>query len=98
MSEKDHIADALLAGFDQHGRKDLPWQTNRTPYRVWVSEIMLQQTQVGTVIPFYERFMGQLPTVEDLAAAAEARRQQQHRPLHVDGRRLVGRRDVEHRL
>ena len=71
MSEKDHIADALLAWFDQHGRKDLPWQTNRTPYRVWVSEIMLQQTQVGTVIPFYERFMGQLPTVEDLAAAAE---------------------------
>ena len=71
MSEKDHIADALLAWFDQHGRKDLPWQTNRTPYRVWVSEIMLQQTQVGTVIPFYERFMAQLPTVEDLAAAAE---------------------------
>ena len=71
MSEKDHIADALLAWFDQHGRKDLPWQTNRTPYRVWVSEIMLQQTQVSTVIPFYERFMAQLPTVEDLAAAAE---------------------------
>ena len=71
MSEKDHIADALLAWFDQHGRKDLPWQTNRTAYRVWVSEIMLQQTQVATVIPFYERFMAQLPTVEDLAAAAE---------------------------
>ena len=71
MSEKDHIADALLAWFDQHGRKDLPWQTNRTPYRVWISEIMLQQTQVSTVIPFYERFMAQLPTVQDLAAAAE---------------------------
>ena len=71
MSEKDHIADALLSWFDQHGRKDLPWQTNRTPYRVWVSEIMLQQTQVSTVIPFYERFMKQLPTVEALAAAAE---------------------------
>ena len=71
MSEKDHIADALLAWFDQHGRKDLPWQTNRTPYRVWVSEIMLQQTQVSTVIPFYERFMAHLPTVEDLAEAAE---------------------------
>ena len=71
MSEKDHIADALLAWFDQHGRKDLPWQINRTPYRVWVSEIMLQQTQVGTVIPFYERFMAQLPTVQDLAEAAE---------------------------
>ena len=71
MSEKDHIASALLAWFDQHGRKDLPWQTNRTPYRVWVSEIMLQQTQVSTVIPFYERFMAQLPTVEQLAEAAE---------------------------
>ena len=71
MSEKDHIADALLAWFGQHGRKDLPWQINRTPYRVWVSEIMLQQTQVSTVIPFYERFMAQLPTVEDLAEAAE---------------------------
>jgi len=71
MSEKDHIADALLEWFDQHGRKDLPWQTNRTAYRVWVSEIMLQQTQVSTVIPFYERFMAQLPTVEDLAHAAE---------------------------
>ena len=71
MSEKDHIPEALLAWFDQHGRKDLPWQTNRTPYRVWVSEIMLQQTQVSTVIPFYERFVAQLPTVEDLAVAAE---------------------------
>ena len=71
MSEKDHIADALLSWFDQHGRKDLPWQTDRTPYRVWVSEIMLQQTQVSTVIPFYERFMAQFPTVEDLAHAAE---------------------------
>ena len=71
MSEKDHIADALLEWFDQHGRKDLPWQTNRTPYRVWVSEIMLQQTQVATVIPFYERFMAQFPSVENLAEAAE---------------------------
>jgi len=71
MSKKDHIADALLEWFDQHGRKDLPWQTNRTAYRVWVSEIMLQQTQVSTVIPFYERFMAQLPTVKDLAHAAE---------------------------
>jgi len=71
MSENDHIADALLEWFDQHGRKDLPWQTNRTPYRVWVSEIMLQQTQVSTVIPFYKRFMAQLPTVKDLADATE---------------------------
>ncbi len=71
MSGKDHIAGALLHWFDQHGRKDLPWQRQRTPYRVWVSEIMLQQTQVGTVIPFYERFMARLPTLEDLAIAPE---------------------------
>ena len=71
MSEKDHITGALLHWFDQHGRTDLPWQKQRTPYRVWVSEIMLQQTQVSTVIPFYEGFMARLPTVEDLAAAPE---------------------------
>ena len=71
MSSPDHIADALLGWFDRHGRKDLPWQHDRTPYRVWVSEIMLQQTQVTTVIPFYQRFMAALPSIEDLAAAAE---------------------------
>ncbi len=51
------FADAILAWFAQHGRKDLPWQQQPTPYRVWVSEIMLQQTQVQTVIPYYQRFM-----------------------------------------
>ena len=71
MSSPDHIADALLEWFDCHGRKDLPWQHDRTPYRVWVSEIMLQQTQVATVIPFYQRFMSALPSIEDLAAAPE---------------------------
>ncbi len=65
------ISDALLTWFDRHGRKDLPWQQDRTPYRVWVSEIMLQQTQVATVIPFYERFMAMLPSIELLAAAPE---------------------------
>lgn len=65
------ISDALLTWFDRHGRKDLPWQQDRTPYRVWVSEIMLQQTQVATVIPFYERFMAMLPSIESLAAAPE---------------------------
>lgn len=63
------IADALLAWFDHHGRKDLPWQTDPTPYRVWVSEIMLQQTQVATVIPFYRAFMERFPEVRALAAA-----------------------------
>jgi len=61
----------LLAWFDQYGRKHLPWQQNKTPYRVWVSEIMLQQTQVATVIPYYERFMAQFSDVAALAAAKE---------------------------
>ncbi|MEO8466946.1 MAG: A/G-specific adenine glycosylase [Gammaproteobacteria bacterium] len=63
------LAPRLLAWFDAHGRHDLPWQRERTPYSVWVSEIMLQQTQVGTVIPYYERFMAQFPTVAALAQA-----------------------------
>jgi A/G-specific adenine glycosylase len=65
------FAHQLLDWFDLHGRKNLPWQQNRTAYRVWVSEIMLQQTQVATVIPYYERFMASFPTVEDLAAATQ---------------------------
>lgn len=63
------IGTRVLAWFDQHGRKNLPWQLAISPYRVWVSEIMLQQTQVQTVIPYYERFMRELPNVRDLAAA-----------------------------
>lgn len=62
---------ALLRWFDEHGRKDLPWQINKTPYRVWVSEIMLQQTQVTTVIPYYDRFMKRFPTLKSLASAPE---------------------------
>lgn len=63
------FSHSLLAWFDQHGRHDLPWQIDRTPYRVWVSEIMLQQTQVTTVIPYFTRFMERFPTVEQLANA-----------------------------
>ncbi|MBK9428202.1 MAG: A/G-specific adenine glycosylase [Gammaproteobacteria bacterium] len=59
----------LLAWFDCHGRHDLPWQRERSPYRVWLSEIMLQQTQVGTVIPYFERFVAAFPDVAALAAA-----------------------------
>ncbi|MEK7759088.1 MAG: A/G-specific adenine glycosylase [Pseudomonadota bacterium] len=59
----------LLAWFDRHGRKDLPWQDSRDPYRIWVSEIMLQQTQVSTVIPYYERFLKRFPDVQTLARA-----------------------------
>ncbi len=63
------FAAAVLDWFDAHGRKHLPWQQDTTPYRVWVSEIMLQQTQVSTVIPYYERFMERFPHVQALAAA-----------------------------
>jgi len=65
------FSDALLTWFDLHGRHSLPWQVSPTPYRVWVSEVMLQQTQVATVIPYYERFMARFPDVATLAAAAE---------------------------
>jgi A/G-specific adenine glycosylase len=63
------FAQTLLAWFDRDGRHDLPWQHPRTPYRVWLAEIMLQQTQVQTVIPYYARFLAALPTLPDLAAA-----------------------------
>src|SRR6185503_14883531 len=66
---RDEVAAPLLAWFDRAGRKHLPWQRNPTPYRVWVSEIMLQQTQVATVLGYYERFMQRFPDVRALAAA-----------------------------
>jgi A/G-specific adenine glycosylase len=64
------FAPALLRWFALHGRHDLPWQQDRTPYRVWISEVMLQQTQVVTVIPYYQRFLANFPSVESLAAAS----------------------------
>lgn len=69
MTRNTSFAAQLLTWFDQHGRNHLPWQTDRTGYRVWVSEIMLQQTQVITVIPYFERFMARFPTITDLAKA-----------------------------
>jgi A/G-specific adenine glycosylase len=63
------FSDSILAWYQRHGRKDLPWQRDCSPYRVWVSEVMLQQTQVATVIPYYQRFMSSFP---DIAALAEA--------------------------
>ncbi|HEX9625897.1 MAG TPA: A/G-specific adenine glycosylase [Acidiferrobacterales bacterium] len=65
----DRFSEALLKWYDRHGRKDLPWQRGRDPYAIWVSEIMLQQTQVGTVIPYYTRFMRRFPDVGRLARA-----------------------------
>jgi A/G-specific adenine glycosylase len=63
------FAAALIDWHAAHGRHDLPWQHDRSAYRVWVSEIMLQQTQVATVIPYYQRFMQRFPQVSVLAAA-----------------------------
>ncbi len=69
MTESFH--QRVLQWYDQHGRKHLPWQNPLTPYRVWLSEIMLQQTQVNTVIPYFERFIQRFPSVQDLAAAGQ---------------------------
>ncbi|WP_026971712.1 A/G-specific adenine glycosylase [Aliagarivorans marinus] len=65
------FSQRVLAWFEQHGRKDLPWQQNKTPYTVWLSEIMLQQTQVATVIPYFERFIQRFPNVQALAEAEQ---------------------------
>ncbi|SEQ50402.1 A/G-specific DNA-adenine glycosylase [Solimonas aquatica] len=63
------FATRLLDWFDQYGRHDLPWQHPRSAYRVWLSEIMLQQTQVSTVIPYFQRFLHRFPDVRALAEA-----------------------------
>lgn len=63
------FAPALIAWQKRHGRHDLPWQNTRDPYAVWLSEIMLQQTQVAAVIPYYARFLQRFPTLAALAAA-----------------------------
>ncbi len=67
--EPSVFQDRVLAWFDQHGRKNLPWQQAIDPYRVWLSETMLQQTQVATVIPYFQAFVEAFPTVAALAAA-----------------------------
>jgi A/G-specific adenine glycosylase len=69
----DGFARRLLRWYDRHGRHDLPWQHPRTAYRVWISEVMLQQTQVATVIPYFEKFVAALPDVRALADAPEDR-------------------------
>src|SRR5687768_14950647 len=65
------FAADVLSWQRRHGRRNLPWQGTRDPYRIWLSEVMLQQTQVSAVIPYYERFLARYPTVEALAAASE---------------------------
>ena len=75
MWEEDKILSfrqKLLAWYDEN-KRDLPWRRSKNPYHIWVSEIMLQQTRVDTVIPYYERFLDWFPTVESLADAPEER-------------------------
>lgn len=67
----DALARALLRWYRRH-RRELPWRRTRAPYRIWVSEIMLQQTRVAAAVPYYERFLDRFPTVESLAASAES--------------------------
>ena len=66
-----NFAPLVLDWYQRYGRKTLPWQLEKTPYKVWLSEVMLQQTQVATVIPYFERFMARFPTVNDLAVAPQ---------------------------
>jgi A/G-specific adenine glycosylase len=68
---RSDFASRLIAWQQSHGRHDLPWQATRDPYRIWLSEIMLQQTQVETVIPYYIRFLARFPDLAALADAAE---------------------------
>lgn len=70
MAVEDSISARVIAWAKCHGRHELPWQRPATPYRVWVSEIMLQQTQVAAVIPYYQRFMHHFPSLEALATAS----------------------------
>ncbi|PCH95082.1 MAG: A/G-specific adenine glycosylase [Gammaproteobacteria bacterium] len=65
------FANQVVTWYHYQGRKHLPWQQNKSPYSVWVSEIMLQQTQVATVIPYYQRFISSFPNIADLAKADE---------------------------
>ncbi|WP_394200181.1 A/G-specific adenine glycosylase [Shewanella waksmanii] len=65
------FSQRVVTWYDNHGRKHLPWQQQKTPYKVWISEIMLQQTQVATVIPYYERFISRFATITDLADAEQ---------------------------
>lgn len=65
------FASKVIAWQRRHGRHDLPWQNTRDPYRIWLSEIMLQQTQVSAVVPYYLRFLEQFPTIAALAAASD---------------------------
>lgn len=70
VSKIKTFSEKILKWFDLHGRHNLPWQKDRSPYRIWVAEIMLQQTQVKTVIPYYQNFLKAFPSVSDLAESS----------------------------
>ena len=65
------FASRIVRWQRRHGRHDLPWQASRDPYRIWLSEIMLQQTQVSSVMPYFARFVARFPNVDVLAASSE---------------------------
>ena len=69
MLQPSAFSKAVLAWYERYGRKTLPWQINKTPYHVWLSEVMLQQTQVVTVIPYFQRFIERFPDITSLALA-----------------------------
>ncbi len=69
LDYKTNFTHPLMAWYNRHGRKNLPWQNPRNPYKVWISEIMLQQTQVKTTIPYFEKFITRFPDIASLAAA-----------------------------
>ena len=70
MAARDRVISRLLLAWYRSGNRDLPWRAVSDPYRIWVSEIMLQQTRVQAVIPYYERFLRRFPDVKALAAAS----------------------------
>ena len=69
MTVKSSISESIINWYSNHQR-DLPWRKTRNPYFIWISEVMLQQTQVETVIPYYKRFLSKFPTIEILARAS----------------------------
>ena len=65
------FSSSIYEWYKQFGRKDLPWRKKITPYRVWISEVMLQQTQVKTVIPYFDKFISKFPDLDSLSTATE---------------------------
>ena len=70
MIDATDFQEKLLSWYSQ-SKRNLPWRNNKDPYQIWVSEIMLQQTRVDTVIPYYERFMSKFPSIDHLSDASE---------------------------